>query len=239
MSLRERWNNLQPSSRILIIVVLFGAFGALLSCWWNLSIGETPFASGVAALNWGLRILLGSFGAAATVFVVAKTDKTKTIHCGIIAALAGMAGPYLVIKALSTVVNVNPNLVQISSGISIVQSSTIKLKDTIQLPTTGTNPQKLVDAFEQTAQATVSYLTALKNAPENEKLRALVETKTQLQNTLTVLGTASSIVPKQAVPLITKLATEANVAGAPEVAEQAQKILDTNVAVKTAAETAQ
>src|SRR5436305_12871562 len=104
MSVRENWNNLQPGSRILIIVILFGSFGALLSCWWNLSIGEAQFASGVAGLNWALRMFLGSFGAAATVFVVAKTDQTKTIHCGIIAALAGMAGPYLVIKALSTVV---------------------------------------------------------------------------------------------------------------------------------------
>ena len=95
MTLLEKWRNLQPNSRALIIVLFFGAFGALLSCWWNLSIGEEKLASGVASLNWFLRIFLGSFGAAATVFVVAKTDTTKLIHCGIIAALSGMAGPYL------------------------------------------------------------------------------------------------------------------------------------------------
>src|SRR5206468_5404299 len=117
MNLLEKWKKLQPNSRALIIVLPLGAFGAFVSCWWNLSIGEKDFASGVVGLPWLLRIFLGSFGAAATVFVVARTDTTKLIHCGIIAALAGMAGPYLVIKALSTVVSVNPNLVQIGSGI--------------------------------------------------------------------------------------------------------------------------
>src|SRR6266852_3657599 len=163
MKLLEKWRNLQPNSRAFIIVVSFGAFGALLSCWWNLSIGDKEFASGVSTLDWVLRIFLGSFGAAATVFVVAKTDTTKVIHCGIIAALAGMAGPYLVIKALSTVVSVNSNLVQIGSAISIVKSTTTKLDNTIQSPTAGTNPQKIVDAFDQTAQAATGYLTALKN----------------------------------------------------------------------------
>src|SRR5438876_4317751 len=106
MNLPEKWKNLQPNTRALIVVLPLGAIGAVLSCWWNLSIGEKDFASGVANLNWFLSIFLGMFGAAETVFVVARTDKTKLIRCGIIAALAGMAGPYLVIKALSTVVRV-------------------------------------------------------------------------------------------------------------------------------------
>jgi hypothetical protein len=239
MNLPEKWKNFQPNTRALIVVLPLGAIGAVLSCWWNLSIGEKDFASGVANLNWFLRIFLGMFGAAATVFVVARTDTAKLIHCGIIAALAGMAGPYLVIKALSTVASVNPNLVQIGSAISIVDSATTKLNNTIQTPTAGTNPQKIVDAFDQTAQATTSYLAALKNAPANEKQRALADTKVQLQETLKVLGTAAAIVPKQSVPLIKKLATEARNAGAPEVAQEAQKILDTNSTVRIAAETAE
>jgi len=92
----KKWAELQSSTQALVIVIFFGALGALLACWWNLSIGEKEFASGVPALDWALRIFLGSFGAVATVFVVAKTDTTKTIHCGVIAALAGMAEPYLV-----------------------------------------------------------------------------------------------------------------------------------------------
>jgi hypothetical protein len=239
MQVPERLKNILPDLPALVVVLLSGAFGALLSCWWNLSIGEKELASGVATLNWALRIFLGSFGAAATVFVVAKTDTTKLIHCGIIAALAGMAGPYLVIKALSTVVNVNPNLVQIGSAIGIVESTTTKLNNAIQTPTTGTNPQKIVDAFDQTAQATTSYLTALKNAPERDKQKAVADTKAQLQETLKVLGTAAAIVPKQSVPLIKKLATEAKEAGVPAVATEAEKILETNVAVRTAAETAE
>src|SRR5438309_709985 len=108
MSLLQRLKSSKPDFRALGVVLLSGAVGALLSCWWNLSIGDKEFASSVALLPWLLRILLGSFGAAAAVFVLAKTDTTKLIHCGIIAALSGMAGPYLVIKALSTVVSVNP-----------------------------------------------------------------------------------------------------------------------------------
>jgi hypothetical protein len=239
MKLLAKWRSLQPNSRAVIIVVCFGAFGALLACWWDLSIGEKEFASGVKSLHWILRMLLGSFGAAATVFVVAKTDTSKLIHCAIIAALSGMAGPYLVIKALSTVMSVNPSLVQIGSAISIVESTTTTLNNAIQAPTAGTNPQKIVDAFDQTAQATSSYLTALKNAPENEKQRVLSDSKGQLQQTLKVLGAAAAIVPKQSVPLIKKLATEAKEANLPAVANEAQKILDTNSVVRTAAETAE
>lgn len=235
----DKWKNLSAELRALIIVVLCGAFGALLSCWWNLSIGEDKLVAGVAGLNWFLRIFLGIFGAAATVFVVAKTDQTRLIHCGIIAALAGMAGPYLVIKALSTVMNVNPNLVQIGSGISVVQSTTTTLNNTIQGPSSVTNPQRVVDVVDQTAQATTSYLNALKNAPEAEKQRALADTTDQFQQTLKALDRAASIVPKQSAPLIKKLATAAREAGAPAVAEEAQKILDTNSAVRAAVETAE
>jgi len=136
-------------------------------------------------------------------------------------------------------VNVDPNLVKMGSAISIVQSTTATLNNTIQASTAATNPQKFVDVFDQAAQATISYLTALKNAPENEKQRALADTKGQFQETLKVLDTAASIVPKQSVPLIEKLATAARQAGAPAVAEEAQKILDTNSAVQAAAETAE
>jgi hypothetical protein len=237
MNLSEKLKNILPDLPALAVVLISGAFGALLSCWWNLSIGEKEFASGVAGLPWLLRVFLGSFGAAAAVFVLAKTDTSKLIHCGIIAALSGMAGPYLVIKALSTVVSVNPNLVQIGSAIGIVASSTTTLNNAIQAPT-ATNPQKIVDVFDQTAQATASYLTALKNAPENERQRALADNKGQLAETLKVLGIAASIVPKQSVPLIKKVANAAKEAGVPAVAEEAQKILDTNSAVHTAAETA-
>jgi hypothetical protein len=233
------WTNLESKWRALIVTAFFGAVGAALSSWWHLSIGEKDFAAGIVALPVVLKICLGIFGAAATIFVVAKTQQDDLIHCGIVAALAGMAGPYLVIKALSTVMDVNPNLVQIGSGIRIVESTTTKLQDIIEAPATGTNPQKLVDAFEQTAQATASYLTALKSAPENEKQRALADTKTQLKETLSVLGKAAPIVPKQSVPLITKLAQQATTLGAPEVATQAQKILDTNSDLKIAAENAQ
>lgn len=236
--MKERLKNILPDVPALVVVLICGAIGALLSCWWKLSIGEREFASGVAVLPILLRVFLGSFGAAAAVFILAKTDTTKLIHCGIIAGLAGMAGPYLIIKALSTVVSVESNLVQIGS-ISVVRSTTAKLNDAIQTPIAGTNPQKIIDVFDQTAQATASYLTVLKSAPEKEKQSAIADSKGQLSETVRVLGEAAGIVPKQAVPLIKKIATDAKEAGLPQVAQEAQKILDTNSAVRTAAETAE
>lgn len=240
------WNDAKPETRALIIVVTMGAVGAVLACWWNVSIGEKDFASGIAKLPVFLRICLGGFGATVAVFILAKTDTTKLIHCGIIAALFGMAGPYLVIKALSTVVSVSPSLVQVGGAISVVQSTTIqlnngiqKLNNPIQGQTAGTNPQKIVDLLDQTAQATASYLSILKSAPQDEKRRALEDAKGQLQETFKALNVAAGIAPKESVALIRKVATQATEAGAPEVAQEAQKILETNPTVRAAAENTQ
>jgi dihydroorotate dehydrogenase len=106
------------------------------------------------------------------------------------------------------------------------------------LRTTQTNPQKIIDVFDQTAQAAASYLTVIKGSPEKEKQQALASTKQQLQDTLKVLDTAAAISPRQSLPLLNKVATEAKDAGASDIAQQAQKIIDTNSAVRTAAETA-
>jgi hypothetical protein len=240
------WNDAKPETRALVIVVTMGAIGAVLACWWNVNIGEKDFASGIAKLPILLRICLGGFGATVAVFVLAKTDTSKLIHCGILAALFGMAGPYLVIKALSAVVSVSPSLVQVGGAISVVQSTTIelnngiqKLNNPIQGQTTGTNPQKIVDLLDQTAQATASYLNILKSAPQDEKRQALESAKSQLQETFKTLNVAAGIAPKESVALIRKVATQATEAGAPELAQEAQKILETNPAVRAAAENTQ
>jgi hypothetical protein len=126
--MKERLKNILPDLPALVVVLVCGAIGALLSCWWNLSIGEKEFASGVAGLPVLLRVFLGSFGAIAAVFILAKTDTSKLIHCGVIAALSGMAGPYLIIKALSTVVSVESNLVQIRPiGLEMLKKSSIRI----------------------------------------------------------------------------------------------------------------
>lgn len=225
----------------LILVIIFGGIGATLACWWHLSIGDTDFASSVSKLHWFLRVCLGSVGATAAVFLLARTDTTRLIHCSLIAVLSGMAGPYLVTKALSTVVSVNPELVKIDAAISIVESTTTNLDKELQTQKTQeteANPQKIVDAFEQTAQTAVSYLSALKEAPKQDKKQALSGNKEKLQATLKSLNTAAGLVPKQSLPLIQKIASEATDAGAPEIAEQAKQIIETNSAVQSAVKAA-
>jgi hypothetical protein len=235
---RRRLTNALPDVPALILVVILGGLGAALGRWWHLDIGEKEFASAVSVLSIWLVVCLGSLGAATAVFFLAKTDTSKLIHCSLIAVLSGMAGPYLVTNALSTLLSVNPKLVRVDAAITVVKSTTDNLEREIQTQTTQTNPQKLIDVFDQTAQAAASYLTVIKGASGKEKQQALTSTKQQLQDTLKVLDTAAGVSPRQAFPLLTKVAAEAKDAGAPDIAQAAQNIIDTNSAVRAAAETA-
>ncbi len=235
---RRRLTNVLPDLPALVLVVIMGGLGAALGRLWHLDIGETEFTSAVSTLSIWLVICLGSLGATVTVFLLAKTDTSKLIHCSLIAILSGMAGPYLVTKALSTVLSVNPNLVKVNAAITVVKSTTDTLERAIQTSTAEANPQKIIDVFDQTAQATTSYLSVVKGASGKEKQQALATSKQQLQDTLKALDAAATISPRQSLPLLAKVATEAKDAGVPEIAQGAQKIIDTNPAVRSAAETA-
>jgi len=235
---RRRLTNVLPDLPALVLVVIMGGVGAALARFWHLDIGEKEFTSAVSALSIWLVIPLGSLGATVTVFLLAKTDTSKLIHCSLIAILSGMAGPYLVTKALSSVLSVNPNLVRVNAAITVVKSTTETLERAIQSSTAETNPQKIIDVLDQTAQATTSYLSVIKKASGSEKQQAVASTKQQLQDTLKVLDSAAAISPKQSLPLLAKVATEAKDAGVPEIAQGAQKIIDTNPGVRSAAETA-
>jgi len=90
----RRLTNVIPDLPALIVVVIMGGIGAAVASWWHLSIGEAEFAAAAASLPVLLQIFLGSLGATAAVFLLAKTDTSKLIHCGLIAVLSGMAGPY-------------------------------------------------------------------------------------------------------------------------------------------------
>lgn len=235
----RRLTNVVPDLPALVVVVIMGGIGAAVASWWKLSIGETQFAATVASLPLLLKVFLGSLGATAAVFLLAKTDTSKLIHCGLIAILSGMAGPYLVTKALNTVISVKPEELRIGGAITVVKSSTEKLRKEIENQTPNTNPQKIVDVVDQAARATSTYLATLKDAPKAEKQLALAGTKQQLQETLNVLNTAATVVPKQSLPLISNVLKEAQDAGATDVAQQAQKIIETNPAVQTAVQSAE
>ena len=122
---RRRLTNVLPDLPALVLVVIMGGVGAALARFWHLDMGATV-----------------------PVFLLAKTDTSKLIHCSLIAILSGMAGPYLVTKALSSVLSVNPNLVRVNAAITVVKSTTETLERAIQSSTAETNPQKIIDVLD-------------------------------------------------------------------------------------------
>src|SRR5260370_27817343 len=80
----RRLANTLPDLPAFAAVIVMGALGAALAHYAHLSIGEKDLTSTVSKLSLGLLMVFGSFGAAVTVFFLAKTDTSKLIHCAII-----------------------------------------------------------------------------------------------------------------------------------------------------------
>jgi hypothetical protein len=231
----RRLANTLPDLPAFVAVIAMGSVGAALAHFAHLSIGEKDLASTVSNLSLGLLMVFGSFGAAVTVFLVAKTDTSKLIHCAIIGMLSGMAGPYLVMKAFSSVLSVSPELVKINAAAGIVESTTNKLEVALQAPTSEANPQKIIDILDQTGQAAANYLSVAKSAPTADKEKTLASVSQRLQGTLKTLNAAAPVAPQKSLTLITKVASEARDAGATDIAQEAQKIINTNSALQKAA----
>ena len=231
----RRLANTLPDLPAFAAVIVMGALGAALAHYAHLSIGEKDLTSTVSKLSLGLLMVFGSFGAAVTVFFLAKTDTSKLIHCAIIAMLSGMGGPYLVMKALDTVLSVSPNLVQLDAAAGVVKSTTDKLEVALQAPASEANPQKIIDILDQTGQAAATYLKVAKSAPIDEKDKTWASVSQHLQDTLKTLTAAAPVAPQKSLTLITKVASDAQDAGVADVAQEAQKIIKTNPALQKAA----
>ena len=99
---QKRLANVVPDLPALCLVLFFGALGGLLGRVWPLRLplvdGQPP--ADISTYPLGLVLSLGAAGAVAAVFLLAKTDTSKLIHCSLVALFSGMAGPVLVIKAL-------------------------------------------------------------------------------------------------------------------------------------------
>jgi hypothetical protein len=96
---------LQPQVPALIVVGIMGGLGACIARCWGITIGNGPAVEALEGASFVLSFFLGLVGAYAAVFLLARTDTSKLIHCGLIAVLSGMAGPYLVVRALGTVIS--------------------------------------------------------------------------------------------------------------------------------------
>jgi len=230
----RRLTNALPDLPAFGLVIVMGMLGASLAHCAHLSIGDDNTASLISKLSTWLLMAFGGVGSAVTVFLVAKTDTSKLIHCSLVAILSGMAGPYLVMKSLGSV-GVSPNLVKLDAAVIAVKSTTDKLEVALQAPASEANPQNLIDILDQAGQSAATYFSVAKNAPVNEKTKALADAKSQLHDTLNTLNNAAAVAPQKSLTLITKVASEAEDAGAKDIAEEAQTIIKNNSFLQNAA----
>ena len=229
----RRLSNVLPDLPAFTVVVIMGFVGAGLAHLAHLSIGGADTAPLISKLSTGLLIAFGGVGSAVTVFLIAKTDTSKIIHCALIALLSGMAGPYLVIKALGSVLSVSPDMVKLDT-VQLV-SSTNQLSVALESPTSEANPQKIIDILDQTGQSAATYLNAAKSAPLADKNKALDAAKPQLRETLNTLKKAAPFAPQKSLALITKLASDAEDANASDIAQEAQAIINNDSVLQNAA----
>src|SRR6267143_183059 len=186
----RRLANALPDLPAFGVVIVMGMLGASLAHCAHLSIGDDNTSSLISKLSIWLLMAFGGVGSAVTVFLVAKTDTSKLIHCSLVAILSGMAGPYLVMKSLSTV-GVSPNLVKLDAAVLAVKSTTDKLEVALEAPASESNPQKLIDILDQAGQSAATYFSVAKTAPANEKTKALADAKSQLHYTLNTVKNAA------------------------------------------------
>jgi hypothetical protein len=240
----KRLTNVVPDLPAFGVVVLMGFIGASLAHFAHLSIGGEDTAPLISKLSVWLLIAFGGVGSAVSVFLIAKTDTSKLIHCALIALLSGMAGPYLVIKALGSVLSVSPDLVKldtvkIDAAAVKVTSNTTELAVALQAPPSETNPQKIIDIIDQTAQSAATYLNATKEARSVNKGKAVAAAKPQLRETLATLKKAAPLAPQKSLALITKLASEAEEANAKDIAQEARDIIAKDSVLQNAARSGQ
>jgi hypothetical protein len=228
----RRLTNVLPDLPAFGLVIVMGMLGATLAHCAHLSIGDENTLSLISKLSTWLLVAFGGVGSAVTIFLVAKTDTSKLIHCGLVAMLSGMAGPYLVMKSLASV-GVSANLVKLDAAVVAVKTSTDQLQVALQASASETNPQQIIDILDQTGQSAATYLRVAKAAPANEKTKALADSKSQLQDTLNALKNAAAVAPQKS--LITKVASEAEDAGANDIATEAHTIINTNAFLQNAA----
>jgi hypothetical protein len=227
----------------LIVVIMLGALGAALGKWGNLApLGPEPvlpLLRDLYAGGFGLRITLGVVGAVAAVFLLARTDTSKLIPCALIALFSGMAGPYLVVKALTTVVSMDTTAIENSKALNAVKdaaNSTVKSADlAAQLATEDKpNPSALTQATSETTEAMAKLATKsfflIKTLPKSdaEKKDVIAKTDQPLKDALTAVSKVATVSPDKVLPVVRQVAEDAKSAGADDIATQAQHIIDNN-----------
>jgi uncharacterized membrane protein YeaQ/YmgE (transglycosylase-associated protein family) len=229
--LAQLWARLEPDLPALILVSIFGAFGAGIAIRWRIKIGASPLLDAINDGDILLQIALGIAGALAAVFLLARTDTTKLIHCAMIALFSGIAGPYLVVRALQVVItDLKPgdvNAKTTAANVIAVQAADVAKEVKAISDKKPENPNILVKAVGKATEATKSFLSVIQSLPPDEKERSLDKNKEHLKNTLDAIASAAPQVT-EAFPQIKEVADEARNANAPDIAAKADQILSNN-----------
>lgn len=230
---KKRMANVLPDLPAFALVIIFGALGACIGCAWHLAL---PLGQGRAAYDFGkiiphaLAVALGVSGAVAAVFLLAKTDTSKLIHCSLVALFSGMIGPVLVLKALTTIADIKPeDLVpsQLASSESSAKSAATTSKD-LSLSFDKGNPatavQQVTKVKEQAKDSLAAYQEIVTVDPKAAKAAAESIEK-PLQETL---GNLEKVLPQSedAVLAVQEIKNAATKAGANAVLKKAQEVID-------------
>jgi hypothetical protein len=237
---KQLYERLEPDLPAVLLVCISGACGGLIAIRWHIQIGGGPLLDAIDGSDVFLQIALAVAGACAAVFLLAKTDTTKLIHCAMIALFSGIAGPYLVTRALQVVVtDLKPGDVKakVNAANVIATQASENAKEvkaiTDQKPD---NPQTLVQAVGKATDATKSYLSVIRTLPKEEKEKSLAKNKDSINEALDAISSAAPQVT-QSFPQIKEVAEEArNIAAevknpdARGIADKAQRIITNNAA---------
>ncbi len=235
---KKRMCNVVPDLPALGLVVIFGAVGALLAYFWKLQLptGDGHILIKIAELPLPLALGLGVAGAVAAVFLLAKTDTSKLIHCSLVALFSGMAGPYLVLKALNTVTSIEiaapTGLLVQAAGVDSNSANEKSLELTQKKKMSGTTGGRIsAEEFSPITHNAVNSLDAfnqLKNKKAPEADIVLKKVTGRLSATLKNLNTLAQDNSPDAVLAIKTIGDAAKQAGASELFTEAQTILVAN-----------
>jgi len=227
----RRMANVLPDIPALILVTIFGGCGAWLARACTIQVtGESKLLVYIYTNHSGLLPWMGVTGAVAAVFLLAKTDTSKLIHCSLIALFSGMAGPYLVIQALSTVVHLDPKTSpDTAAAVDSANQAETNAQQLKQASSDTANPSSLFQKIDETTDSTTRYLSLLKNitkADPDQREKLLSQTQESLTNALDNLGSAAPQSPRKVFSALSEVAAAAQDAGADRIAYQAQQIID-------------
>jgi len=241
---KKRMVNALPDLPALILVIVMGIAGAAIAKIFNIKVGGEDFRP-YYLNSWLPMLVMGAVGGVSAVFLLARTDTSKLIHCSLVGLLSGMAGPYLAIKALKTIVPLDYTDKIVAEAAEASDATTNTTNKIVQLAKRGDLTNIPVQVTQFTAELERSFQivkeAGVKSASDKEKV--IAETEPALEKSLEDLASVSTQAPQEIYAAVAKVGALAKESGSEKVAQQAQLILaaakqNSNVAIQKAAQSA-